>query len=64
MSDSNLQINGRHILETRKTNYLLLTAIAPGITKLADKSGWCAFVKISKSKYVGMFQFKYEEEVE
>lgn len=64
VSDLDVQITGTHILETKKTDYLLLTAKAPGITKLADKNGWCAFVKVSKNKYVGMFQFKYEEEVE
>ena len=64
VSDSDLQITGTHILETKKTNCLHLTAKAPGITKLADKNGWCTLVKISKSKYSGMFQFKYEEEVE
>lgn len=36
----------------------------PGITRVYNEYGWSSFIKISKRKYQGMFQFKYEEDVE
>lgn len=64
VSEKKLGIEGPQILESCKKKNYLLTASAPGIAKVKQKGGWSSFVKISRYKYAGLFQFKYEEETE
>lgn len=39
-------------------------AIMPGIAKITNREDWSVFVRVSKPNYVGMYQFRHEEEIE
>ena len=39
------------------------SAITPGITRICNE-GWSCFTKVSRHKFQGLYQFKYEEEDE
>ena len=43
---------------------IVYQAIKPGITKISNNNGWSAFVRVSKRKFVGMYQYMHEEDVE
>jgi Zn-dependent peptidase ImmA (M78 family) len=45
-------------------NQLVLEATASGIAKAYSSSGWSSFIKISRKKFTGLYQFRYEEEEE
>jgi len=64
VSEEKLGIDGPQILGSCKKKNYLLAASAPGIAKVEQEGGWSSFVKISRYKYAGLFQFKYEEEAE
>jgi Zn-dependent peptidase ImmA (M78 family) len=65
IAHNNIHIDGPLILETIKVDGKnILKALSPGITRIYTDSGWSCFVKISRKKFNGLFQFKYEEDEE
>jgi len=63
VSDQVLSVDGPDILETEEMLKNTYRATAPGITRVYNDS-WSSFVKISRHKFQGFYQYKYEEEEE
>lgn len=64
LSDTMLKIDGAEIIEKISSKkQFLYKALAPGITRLYNNA-WSGFIKISRKNFTGLYQFKYEEEVE
>lgn len=63
--DNEPYFDGPMILDLHecKDKYIY-TASFPGVTRVYNEYGWSSFVKVSKRKFQGIFQFKYEEEIE
>lgn len=65
VSDKSLSMDGPRIF--KKLNHepfrYVHEAVSPGITRLFN-NGWSCFSKISKHKFQGPFQYKYDEEEE
>lgn len=62
--DSNIEIDGQPIIvpisDVKKSIYV---GNAPGITRIYSES-WNCYVKVSRKKFQGFFQYKYEEDDE
>lgn len=65
VSNKPLSIDGPQIFKklTQKSSSYVYEAISPGITRLFN-DGWSSFSKISRHKFEGFFQYKYDEEEE
>ncbi len=65
IANTDCDIDGPKILKvTHNENETVFKALAPGITRIYTDSGWSSFVKVSRRKFQGMFQYKYEEDEE
>ena len=63
--EGNCEIDGPKILvKDESNNGTVFRATFPGITRIHMPTGWCSFVKISRHKFCGMYQYRYEEEDE
>lgn len=63
-SDTELQIEGPKILTSIGEEAWVYVAQSPGMARVSTASGWASYVKVSRSKFSGMLQYKYDEEVE
>lgn len=63
ISDQQLFVDGPRILNADSEKSNMFRAISPGITRIHSDS-WSCFVKISRHKFQGFYQYKYEEEEE
>lgn len=65
VSDQELSIDGPQILKAVevKQNLFVYEASTPGITRLHDEK-WSSFAKVSRHKFQGFFQYKYDEDEE
>jgi len=64
VSPKKLSIDGPQTFKTISLEPLhIYEAISPGITRLFN-DGWSSFSKISRHKFQGLFQYKYDEEDE
>lgn len=61
--DQSLSIDGPGILAAQPDKPSIFSATGPGITRIYNDS-WSCFVKISRHKFQGFYQYKYEEEEE
>ncbi|MBT3001079.1 MAG: ImmA/IrrE family metallo-endopeptidase [Candidatus Thiodiazotropha sp. (ex Ctena orbiculata)] len=65
VATASLSIDGPMILkETSTEDLFIYEAIRPGITRVSDGDEWSFFTKISRYKFQGLYQYKYEEEEE
>lgn len=64
LSESRLTLDGPQIVEQHESTSSVWHAVSPGITRIEDDHGWSSFIKISKAKFAGMFQYKYEEDAD
>lgn len=65
VSTTSLSIDGPMILQKKSTEgHYIYEATGPGITRICDGSEWSCFTKISRYKFQGLYQYKYEEEEE
>lgn len=63
VSKAKLSIDGPQILVRKDAeNNFIYEAIAAGITRIQKDDDWSCFIKVSRYKFQGMYQFKYEEE--
>jgi len=42
----------------------VLSAVSSGIGRVADSTGWCAFVRVMSKGYVGRVAFRHDEEID
>lgn len=64
LSDTALEVDGTEIIEQiYSENRFLYMAITPGISRVYNQA-WSSFVKVSRKNFTGLYQFKYEEEVD
>ena len=64
VSREELSIDGPQIIDVVSSDQeYIYAAIAPGITRVFS-SGWSCFTKISRHKFQGFYQYKYDEEEE
>lgn len=64
LSDIALEIDGLEIIKpTSCGNRFLYVATRSGITRVYNET-WSVFVKVNRKKFIGLYQFKYEEEVD
>ena len=65
ISDVIFEIDGPQtlILEEERFNKYVYKAVAPGISAIRNK-GWSSFVKVSRFKFQGFYQYKYDEDEE
>lgn len=64
VSDTSLNIDGPEIIYSLRLNEkYLYKATKPGITRLGNDQ-WSSFVKVSRSKFHGFLQYKYDEDDE
>jgi len=62
--DGIITIEGSSLEGSGGAERIVYQAIKPGITKVSNNNGWSAFVRVSKRKFVGMYQYMHEEDVE
>lgn len=64
VSQTKLEVDGPSILaEVSGSQPHTYQAVSPGITRVHDKE-WSSFLKISKHKFQGLYQYKYDEDCE
>ncbi|MEQ8924300.1 MAG: hypothetical protein RLO81_00730, partial [Fulvivirga sp.] len=64
VSQHKLSIDGPLILDcVNKTDKYIYEAKGPGITRIFNDK-WSSFTKISRHKFQGFYQYKYDEEEE
>ena len=61
--DQLLSVDGPDLMEIEDAQNNILRATTAGITRVYNDT-WSCFVKISRHKYQGFYQYKYEEEEE
>lgn len=61
VSDQLLSVDGPDLLVTEDVQKNILRATSPGITRVYNGT-WSCFVRISRHKFHGFYQYKYEEE--
>ncbi len=63
VSETELSVDGPQILEQKNSgNKFIYEATSPGTTRIYNNDGWSCFTKVSRYKFQGLYQFKYEEE--
>ncbi|MEW8537334.1 MAG: ImmA/IrrE family metallo-endopeptidase [Candidatus Thiodiazotropha endolucinida] len=63
VTDQPLLVDGPDLLEIEDVQKNILKAKSPGITRVYNGT-WSCFVKISRHKFQGFYQYKYDEEEE
>ena len=64
VSPSKLEVDGPSILEeVSESQPHTYRAVSPGITRVHDQE-WSSFLKISRHKFQGLYQYKYDEDCE
>lgn len=64
VSEKALSIDGPQIIQNvTADNRYIYTAIAPGITRIFNEN-WSCYTKVSRHKFHGFYQYKYDEEEE
>ncbi|WP_086930223.1 ImmA/IrrE family metallo-endopeptidase [Agarilytica rhodophyticola] len=64
VSKKSLAVDGPNIIELALSDtFNIYTAVAPGITRLFNDN-WSCFAKVSRLKFHGFYQYKYDEDEE
>ncbi len=64
VSEKTLSIDGPHIIQSVSADEkLIYIAIASGITRIYNEN-WSCYTKVSRHKFHGFYQYKYDEEEE
>lgn len=64
LSDQPVNIEGSAIKSVDHDTYSKYVALEPGIAKISTEGTWSAYVRVSRKNYIGMNQYRFEEDVE